>query len=129
MKLVLTGYATVDGHFVSKKHVEKALEADGHEVLSALPKDGDVSIAQGTLLGGKKTSMLLMAEQNELPIVELGELISTPKAKAAIKQSLTDAKGSLDPQELRALEVLQSERKPAAKKASRKKKSTTTKAA
>jgi hypothetical protein len=111
---LMTGFATVEGHFVSRKHVVKALAADGVIVLTR-PERGRKPelIAVGKLLGDRPTKMLTRADGAGIERRNLDQLLFTRKTRTVLKKSLLTSGDHLEPAEKLALEALTRRKKKA----------------
>ncbi len=108
MKIVLTGFASIEGCFIAKKHVVAALESANHEVLASIPKDlSEVLVAEGKAWGGKPASLVAKAHALNLNVVPLGELL-TPEVMDGLK-SVLEAAPHLESTEKKLLESLRGE--------------------
>lgn len=86
--IVLTGVFTIDGRFISKVHVAKALIATGTPVLKSLPKDNQARVAVGAMMGRRKTNALLLtAGGRGVEVVNFDDLVSD-RFKTALAKAL-----------------------------------------
>ncbi len=102
MKLILIGELRLtDKAAVHQADLAQALDA---EKITAWPKEGDVRVIMGKLLGSRKPAMLHRAEKNGATIEPLADVL-TNDVRARLREVLA-AKPKLETYERLALEWL-----------------------